>query len=133
MRLGRLRGCGARDRHPVRPAHPTRLVADADEPAGRRISFTPRPRTPPIPKRRNDAAPQEHESRHAPTAPGPTRTSTGSRPGIVTGPAPVPDPYRPAPAESASTSLNPRERLLEVRSRGLSDDLAGYPAISRVK
>ena len=28
-------------------------------------------------------------------------------------------------ARSASTSLNPRERLLGVRSRGLSDDLAG--------
>ena len=30
-----------------------------------------------------------------------------------------------------STSLNPRERLPEVRSRGLSDVLDGYPAISR--
>ena len=32
----------------------------------------------------------------------------------------------------ASTSLNPRERLPEVRSRGLSDDLGVYPAISWV-
>ena len=31
----------------------------------------------------------------------------------------------------ASTSLNPRERLLEVRARGLSDVLGGYPTISR--
>ena len=31
----------------------------------------------------------------------------------------------------ARSSLNPRERLLEVRARGLSDVLAGYPAISR--
>ena len=29
------------------------------------------------------------------------------------------------------SSLNPRERLLEIRSRGLSDVLDGYPAISR--
>ena len=29
------------------------------------------------------------------------------------------------------SSLNPRERLLEVRARGSSDVLAGYPAISR--
>ena len=31
---------------------------------------------------------------------------------------------------SARSSLNPRERLPEVRSRGLSDDLGVYPAIS---
>ena len=31
----------------------------------------------------------------------------------------------------ASTSLNPRARLLEVRARGLSDVLGGYPTISR--
>ena len=33
---------------------------------------------------------------------------------------------------SARTSLNPRERLPGVRSRGLSDDLGAYPAISWV-
>ena len=31
----------------------------------------------------------------------------------------------------ARSSLNPRARLLEVRARGLSDVLGGYPAISR--
>ena len=31
----------------------------------------------------------------------------------------------PGTLRSASTSLNPRARLLEVRARGLSDDLAG--------
>ena len=40
--------------------------------------------------------------------------------------------WRPRRApRRASTSLNPRERLLEVRARGLSDVLGGYPAISR--
>ena len=34
-------------------------------------------------------------------------------------------------APCARSSLNPRARLLEVRARGLSDDLGGYPAISR--
>ena len=46
-------------------------------------------------------------------------------------PGPGPAPSRPAPAGSARSSLNPRERLLEVRARGLSDDLGGYPTISR--
>ena len=36
----------------------------------------------------------------------------------------------PQPARS---SLNPRARLLEVRARGLSDDLAGWGTISRVE
>ena len=40
------------------------------------------------------------------------------------GPAQAPRPTR--------SPLNPRERLLEVRSRGLPGDLEGYPAISRV-
>ena len=31
----------------------------------------------------------------------------------------------PGTLRSASTSLNPRARLLEVRARGLSDDLVG--------
>ena len=39
----------------------------------------------------------------------------------------------PGLAESARSSLNPRERLLEVRSRGLPDVLVGYPTCSRVK
>ena len=40
--------------------------------------------------------------------------------------------WRPRRApRRASTSLNPRERLLEVRARGLGDVLGGYPAISR--
>ena len=39
------------------------------------------------------------------------------------GPAQAPRPTR--------SPLNPRERLLEVRSRGLPGDLEGYPAISR--
>ena len=40
-----------------------------------------------------------------------------------------PGPGAPRPA---STSLNPRARLLEVRARGLSDDLAGRGTFSRV-
>ena len=46
------------------------------------------------------------------------------------------DPWERRSARESSprrtrSSLNPRERLLEIRSRGLSDVLAGYPAISR--
>ena len=41
-------------------------------------------------------------------------------------------PTRKIAGEPPSTSLNPRARLLEVRSRGLSDDLGGSPAILRV-
>ena len=63
------------------------------------------------------------------------------RPRAVAGPAPVPGPVvpaRPGPRarrvtrenvpRPASTSLNPRARLLEVRARGLSDVLAGRGA-----
>ena len=39
-------------------------------------------------------------------------------------------PGRESVARPASTSPNPRARLLEVRSRGLGDVLAGYPTIS---
>jgi len=46
-------------------------------------------------------------------------------------PGPGPAPSRPAPAGSARSSLDPRERLPEVRARGSSDDLGGYPTISR--
>ena len=38
----------------------------------------------------------------------------------------------PGTPRSASTSLNPRARLLEVRARGLSDELAGRGTCSRV-
>ena len=69
-----------------------------------------------------------YASRARPT---PARESAGSRLGVVADPVPVPAPSRPASAGSARSSLNPRERLLEVRARGLGDDLGGYPAISR--
>ena len=39
--------------------------------------------------------------------------------------------HGPTPAESARSSLDPRARLLEWRARGSSDDLGGYPTISR--
>ena len=50
------------------------------------------------------------------------------RGGAAAGPVPNPDPYRPAPAESASTSLDPRERTSSRRSRGSSDVLASRAA-----
>ena len=52
------------------------------------------------------------------------RRTQNNLPGAAAGPAQAPRPTR--------SPLNPRERLLEVRSRGLPGDLAGYPAISRV-
>ena len=61
----------------------------------------------------------EEVSGPSPHRAGPARTSHPDRGG--------------APPESSRSSLNPRARLLGVRSRGLSDVLAGYPAISRVK
>ena len=61
----------------------------------------------------------EEVSGPSPHRAGPARTSHPDRGG--------------APPESSRSSLDPRARLLGVRSRGLSDVLAGYPAISRVK
>ena len=64
---------------------------------------------------------------------------TGEAGGCGPGGCPV-RPHRPRPStaadpaqapRSARSPLNPRERLLEVRSRGLPGDLEGYPAISR--
>ena len=54
----------------------------------------------------------------------------GSSAGHLGRPTSSTHPSSRAP-RSVSTSLNPRARLLEVRARGLSDVLAGYPAISR--
>ena len=75
--------------------------------------------------------------RRAPRRP---RGPRGRRPG-PRGRAPAPPARRGSPVDAprrarkylgrARSSLNPRERLLEVRARGLSDVLAGYPAISR--
>ena len=71
-----------------------------------------------------------HRPGPGPRLPGPRRCGVGRTDlGAVVDPVPV--PFHPAPAGSARSSLNPRARLLEVRARGLSDDLAGYPAISR--
>ena len=42
------------------------------------------------------------------------------------------DRTAPGTPRSASTSPNPRARLLEVRARGSSDDLAGQVTCSRV-
>ena len=55
------------------------------------------------------------------TRPAPPRTRPGSLLGVDADPVPT----HPAPAGSARSSLNPRARLLEVRTRGLSDVLAG--------
>ena len=65
-----------------------------------------------------------------PRLPGPRRCGVGrTDPGAVVDPVLI--PFHPAPAGSARSSLNPRARTSSRRARGLSDDLAGYPAISR--
>ena len=83
---------------------------------------------------------RQDPGRRAAPAPGRSRFSQHT----ASGPTPMPDPAAPgAPpgarerrptrkiaGEPPSTSLNPRARLLEVRSRGLGDVLAGYPTIS---
>ena len=56
----------------------------------------------------------------------------GSSAGHLGRPTSSTHPSSRAP-RSVSTSLNPRARLLEVRARGLSDVLAGYPTISRTR
>ena len=66
----------------------------------------------------------------SPRRPDPRRCGVGrTDPGAVVDPVPV--PFHPASAGSARSSLNPRARTSSRRARGLSDDLAGYPAISR--
>ena len=119
------------------------------------------PRTPPAPKRRNDAIPRtrtdaDAPERHAPatsstplarpeapapaqypTCPPPGAANTPGSPRPPSSPTPPPSPHRRRARNrtprSASTSHNPRARLPEVRARGLSDDLAGYVTCSRVK
>ena len=115
--------------------------------------FHPRSRTPSAPKWRNDTIPHERGSRRAPenyaratfstpsthpAAPAPVQYSTCPPPDVADVPGSARPPSSPTPPpssrrrrardrtpRSASTSLNPRARLLEVRARGLSDDLAG--------
>ena len=85
---------------------------------------------------RRGAPPRRPGSDLSRARPAPTRNRP-PRPRAVAGPAPVPGPVvpaRPGPRarrvtrenvpRPASTSLNPRARLLEVRARGLSDVLA---------
>ena len=119
------------------------------------------PRTPPVPKRRNDAIPRtrtdaDAPERHAPatsstpparpeapapaqypTCPPPGATNTPGSPRPPSSPTPPPSPHRRRARNrtprSASTSHNPRARTSSRRARGLSDDLAGYVTCSRVK
>ena len=71
-----------------------------------------------------------HRPGPSPRQPDPRRCGVGRTDlGAVVDPVPV--PFHPAPAGSARSSLNPRARTSSRRARGLSDDLAGYPAISR--
>ena len=71
-----------------------------------------------------------HRPGPSPRRPDPRRCGVGrTDPGAVVDPVPV--PFHPASAGSARSSLNPRARTSSRRARGLSDDLAGYPAISR--
>ena len=119
------------------------------------------PRTPPVPKRRNDAIPRtrtdaDAPERHAPatsstpparpeapapaqypTCPPPGAANTPGSPRPPSSPTPPPSPHRRRArnrtSRSASTSHNPRARTSSRRARGLSDDLAGYVTCSRAK
>ena len=111
-------GCGLP--WPCRPRRPSarpRPWGGAAEPCGDRI---PVQGASPAPGR-------SRFSRH--TASGPAHMPDPAAPGAPPG-ARERRPTRKIAGEPPSTSLNPRARLLEVRSRGLSDVLAGYPTIS---
>ena len=104
-----------------------RAQRDAVHPASRRAS----------PARHNPPALDSCEPASHNASPGDITNSTppGLAPGSSGGDAPGPGPRSGLPGAGArargnlppraSTSLNPRARLLEVRARGLSDDLAG--------
>ena len=95
--------------------------------------FHPRARAPLVLKWRNDAVPHERRSPRAPERYAPATFFRAA--GALRGGDDSPEHFSEDPdrvkrgatarRNSASTSLNPRERLLEVRSRGLSDVLAG--------
>ena len=101
--------------------------------------FHPRARALLVLKWRNDAVPHERRSPRAPERYAPATFFRAA--GALRGGDDSPEHFSEDPdrakrgttarRNSASTSLDPRERLLEVRSRGSSDVLGGYPAISR--
>ena len=73
----------------------------------------------------------------AATTTGAPMAERGPRTAAPPGPrgrAPVPPGRRGSPVDAprrARSSLDPRDRLLEVRARGSSDDFGGYPTVSR--